>query len=156
MVHVHRNDLIDQYEAGPAEVRDAVDGITDAELDHRSEPDAWTAREVVHHLADSETNSYIRLRRLVAEDDVVIVGYDEAEWARKLHYDRPVEPSLAVLTVVRASTTQLLRTLDDADFERTGTHSDSGPYTVAGWLAIYALHAHDHADQIRRARKGQP
>ena len=151
---MNRSDLIDQYAAGPAEVRAALAGVTAAELDERPAPDAWTAREIAHHLADSETNSYLRLRRLLAEDGVVITGYDEADWARKLRYDRPIEPSLAVLDAVRAASTQLLRTLADADFERAGTHSESGAYSVADWLTIYAAHAHDHADQIRRARKG--
>lgn len=152
---MQRNELIDRYERGPAEVRGALDGITAFELDRRPAPEAWTAREVVHHLADSETNSYIRLRRLLAEDDVTIVGYDEAEWARRLAYDRPIEPSLAVLDAVRAATTQLLRTLDAAQFERAGKHTESGGYSVDDWLEIYAAHAHLHADQIRRARQGR-
>lgn len=153
---VERSELIERYEAGPAEVREALAGITPAGLDRRPAPDAWTAREIAHHLADSETNSYVRLRRLLAEDGVVIVGYDEAEWARRLAYDQPIEPSLAVLDAVRAASSQLLRTLDDDAFARTGTHSESGDYSVDTWLAIYAGHAHDHADQIRRARQGRP
>ena len=120
-----------------------------------SRAEGWTARQIVHHLADSEANSYIRLRRLLAEDDVLILGYDQDEWASRLHYDRPIEPSLAVLDAVRLASTQLLRTLDDAAFERTGKHSESGDYGVDTWLAIYADHAHDHADQIRRARQGR-
>jgi hypothetical protein len=152
---MERNQLIDRYERGPTEVLEALDGVTPFELDRRPAPEAWTAREVVHHLADSETNSYVRLRRLLAEDDVTIVGYDEAEWARRLAYHRPIEPSLAVLEAVRAATTQLLRTLDDTQFERTGKHTESGGYSVDDWLEIYADHAHIHADQIRRAREGR-
>ena len=154
MADVDRNELIDRYEDGPAEVRSALEGITADELD-RQPPEGWTARQIVHHLADSETNSYVRLRRLLAEDDVLIIGYDQDEWASRLHYDRPIEASLAVLDAVRAASTQLLRTLDDAAFERTGKHSESGEYGVDTWLAIYADHAHDHADQIRRARLGR-
>jgi hypothetical protein len=149
-----RDELIDRYEEGPGVVRKALEGITAEELDRRPAPQAWTAREVVHHLADSETNSYIRIRRLLAEDDVTIVGYDEAEWARRLAYDRPIDPSLAVLDAVRAATTQLLRTLEVGQFERTGRHSESGTYSVDDWLQIYADHAHLHADQIQRAREG--
>ena len=101
MADVDRNELIDRYEDGPAEVRSALDGITADELD-RQPAEGWTARQIVHHLADSETNSYVRLRRLLAEDDVLIIGYDQDEWASRLHYDRPIEPSLAVLDAVRA------------------------------------------------------
>ena len=148
-----RRTLIDRYRAGAADVAAAVADITDDELDDRPAGDGeWTPREVIHHLADSESMAYIRLRRLIAEDDPTIQGYDEPEWARRLHYDRPVAPSLAVVAAVRAASLQLLESLTDDDWRRTGTHSESGPYSVEGWLAIYAAHPTEHADQIRRAR----
>jgi len=150
-----RRGLLDRYGAGIEAVRAALAGITEAELDRKpAERDGWTARQVVHHLADSESMAYIRLRRLIAEDDPFIQGYDEPEWARRLHYDRPIETSVAVLAAVRAASLQLLQSLTPAEWERTGTHSESGPYSVEGWLEIYAGHSHDHADQIRRARAG--
>jgi hypothetical protein len=96
--------------------------------------------------------AYIRLRRLLAEDSPVIAGYDEPEWARRLHYDRPIASSLAVLAAVRAASLQLLESLTPDEWMRSGTHSDSGAYGIDTWLEIYAGHAHDHADQIRAAR----
>ena len=150
-----RAELIERYRAGATAVADAVAGITDAELDRRPPGDGeWTAREVIHHLADSESMAYIRLRRLIAEDDPLIQGYDEPEWARRLHYDRPIEPSLAVLAAVRSASLQLLEALTDPEWSRTGTHSESGAYSVQQWLAIYAAHPTEHAEQIRRARQG--
>ena len=149
-----RQALLDRYATGFAEVADALDGATDQELD-RHGPSGWSSRMVVHHLADSETNAYVRLRRLIAEDDPQIVGYDEEEWSRRLHYDRPIETSLEVLQAVRGASEQLLRTLTDAEWARTGTHSESGVYSVDHWLDIYAGHSPDHADQIRRARRGE-
>ena len=144
--------LIERYRAAFADFQDALAGITDEELD-RPQPDGeWTARQVAHHVADSETMSYIRLRRLIADDPVVIQGYDEPEWARRLHYDRPIEASVAVVGAVRAASLELLQVLDPAEWERTGVHSESGAYSVRRWLEIYADHTHDHADQIRRAR----
>jgi hypothetical protein len=137
-------------------VSDAVAGLTDAELDKRPAEGAWTAREVVHHLADSETTAYIRLRRLVAEDDPVILGYDQDAFARRLHYDRPLGSSLQVLAAVRTASAELLDALDPDDWRRAGTHSESGAYSVEDWLRIYAVHAHDHADQARRAARGEP
>jgi hypothetical protein len=148
-----RTALIDRYRTGTAEVEDALAGITDSELDRApSDPEAWNARQVAHHLADSEAMAYIRLRRLIAEDDPLIAGYDEPEWARRLHYDRPIGLSIAVLAAVRAASLELLERLSEADWLRAGTHSDSGPYGVGDWLRIYAAHSHDHADQIRAAR----
>jgi hypothetical protein len=148
-----RTALIDRYRTGAAEVGAALAGITDEELDKSpAEADAWTARQVVHHLADSEAMAYIRLRRLIAEDEPVIAGYDEPEWARRLHYDRPIASSVAVLAAVRAASLDLVERLTDAEWSRSGTHSDSGAYAVDDWLRIYANHSHEHADQIRRAR----
>ena len=148
-----RTALIERYRTGTAAVQDALVGITDAELDRQpGDPAEWTARAVVHHLADSEAMAYIRLRRLIAEDDPVIQGYYEPEWSRRLHYDRPIASSVAVLAAVRAASLQLLERLTDAEWERAGTHSESGAYGVERWLAIYATHPHEHADQIRTAR----
>ena len=155
MDQTERTVLIDEYRTGTADVEDAVAGITDEELDRTpADPDAWTARQVAHHLADSEAMAYIRLRRLIAEERPLIAGYDEPEWARRLHYDRPIASSIAVLAAVRAASLELLERLTEADWARAGTHGDSGPYGVDTWLGIYAAHAHDHADQIRAARAG--
>jgi hypothetical protein len=150
-----RTALIERYRTGTADVEAALTGITDEELDRQpADPDEWTARQVAHHLADSEAQAYVRLRRLIAEDDPLIVGYDEPEWARRLHYDRPIASSLAVLGAVRAASLELLERLTDEEWARTGTHSESGSYSVDEWLGIYAGHSHDHADQIRAARAG--
>jgi len=147
-----RKELIAQYQAGYGEVVKALEGATEAELDRRPAPEKWSSREIVHHLADSEMTSAIRLRRLIAEDKPVIQGYDEAEYARRLHYDRPIEASLQAFGAARACTVPFLERLTPAEWDRVGTHSESGAYSVDKWLQIYAVHAHNHADQIRRAR----
>ncbi len=149
-----RDTLLDRYRYGYQTVVEALDGITEAELDMPLGDDDWTARQVVHHLADSEMTSAIRLRRLVAEDRPEIIGYDEEEFARRLYYDRPIEPSLLAFRAARETTAAILERLTEAEWEREGTHSEQGRYTVLDWLRIYAAHAYDHADQIRRARTG--
>jgi hypothetical protein len=148
-----RAELVQQYKDGVAKVREALEGATEAELDSRPAPDKWTAREIVHHLADSEMTSAIRLRRLIAEDAPVIVGYDQEEFTRRLHYDRPIEASMRAFAAARETTGELLDRLSEAEWGRAGTHSESGHYDVLIWLDIYAKHAHGHADQIRRARQ---
>lgn len=152
---MERSDLLERYGLGAAAVMEALSGATEVELDRRPPSGEWTAREITHHLADSEAMAYIRLRRLIAEDDPVIAGYDEPEWARRLHYDRPIASSLAVLGAVRVASLALLQRLTPDEWQRTGTHSESGTYSVDGWLSIYANHSHEHADQIRRARRGE-
>jgi hypothetical protein len=144
--------LIDQYEAGYAEVAAALDGITEAELEAREGPGEWSPREIAHHLADSEMTSAIRLRLLIAQDNATLLGYDQEAFIQRLYPDRPIEPSLAAFQAARASTAPILRRLSEAEWQRAGSHSESGRYTVEDWLRIYSSHAHDHADQIRRAR----
>jgi DinB superfamily len=153
MDQIERDTLLERYRSGAAAVEAALADITDPELDRvPPEDDGWTARQIVHHLADSEAMAYTRVRRLVADAEPVIQGYDEPVWAQRLHYDRPIEPSLAVMRAVRASSLQLLESLTAEEWSRTGTHSESGAYSVEEWVRIYASHPHDHADQIRRAR----
>lgn len=148
-----RAELIERYRAGVTEVESALEGAGDFELDaEQARDDDWTPRMVVHHLADSETNSYLRVRKLLAEDGAAIQAYDEAEFARRLHYDRPIEASLAVFRAVRQATTELLDRLGPEDWTRSGTHSEEGAYSMDDWLRIYAAHAFDHAEQIRLAR----
>jgi len=147
-----RRELIGRYRDGYAEVMRALDGCTSEELDRRTAPDQWSAREIVHHLGDSEMTSAIRLRRLIAEEGPLIQGYDQEEYARRLFYDRPIEASLAAFRAARESTAEILDRLTAEQWQRHGTHSESGAYDATKWLQIYAAHAHNHADQIRRAR----
>ena len=96
--------------------------------------------------------SALRLRRLLTEADPVIHGYDEAEFARLLTSDRPIDPSIEAMRWARESTGQLLERMTEEDWRKAGTHTESGPYSVEDWLTIYAKHAHDHAAQIKRSR----
>jgi hypothetical protein len=144
--------LIEKYRQGYHVVSDALQGISERELDARPAPGKWSAREIVHHLADSEMTSAIRLRRLIVESRPLIRGYDQDEFARRLHYSRPIRASLEAFRAARETTAEILEHLTEADWAREGTHSESGRYTVERWLEIYAAHAHNHADQIRRAR----
>ncbi len=147
-----RAELLQRYREGPDELEAAVAGMTEAQLDRRPGPGEWTPREVVNHCADSETMACIRLRKLLAEEGPLIQGYDQAEWARRLHYSRrPIAPALAAVRAARATSLSILELLDEPDWKRAGTHSESGPYSVEKWLEIYAAHCHDHAQQIRRA-----
>jgi hypothetical protein len=147
-----REALIDRYDDGFRAVTAALEGMSDTELAAREAPGEWSPREIVHHLADSEMTSAIRLRLLIAQDAPTLLGYDQEAFVRNLYPDRPIAPSLAAFEAARAATTPILRRLSEEQWQRAGTHSESGPYTVEDWLRIYGGHAHDHADQIRRAR----
>jgi len=154
MTRQERKQLIDQYAEGPEEVSQSLAGFPVEQLTAHPIAGKWSAAEIVHHLSDSETISGIRLRRLIAESNPVIYGYDQDEYTRALHYnDREIAPALENFRAVRAVTTQLMRALTDAEWQRQGWHTEMGLYTAEMWLGIYAAHAHDHASQIRRLRE---
>lgn len=154
MTGQERQALVARYIDGYDEIMRALEGFPSAGLTARPIPGKWSAREIVHHLADSETLSAIRLRKLLAEDHPVIQGYDQAEFARRLRYnERDHASALEAFRIARANTAPLLESMTDADWAREGWHSESGPYTAETWLRIYAAHAHDHASQIRRLRE---
>lgn len=154
MTPEQRKALVEKYKAGYSEVVAALDGFPTEKLTARPFPGKWTAAEIVHHLADSEMNSALRIRKLLTEKHPVIQGYDQDEWARVLHsHDRPIEPSLLAFRGARESTAQLLDRMTDDDWRRHGWHSEAGAFHAELWLEWYSAHAHNHADQIRRLRE---
>ncbi len=157
MTRDDRSRLIAQYADGYTEVAASLDGFPDGGLTAHPIPGKWSASEIVHHLADSESIAAIRLRRLLAEEYPVIVGYDQDALAKRLRYeDRPIAPALELFRAARAATVPLLQSLGDDDWARTGWHTEAGVYTAELWLEIYAKHAHNHAGQIRRLREALP
>ena len=147
-----RKALIAKYKDGGRVVAEALAGSTDADLDARPAPGKWSAREITHHLADSEMIAAIRLRMLLAEDEAVIRGYDQKLYAGRLYYTRPIQASLDAFQAARRATAEILERMTEADWARPGTQSEGGRYSPEKWLEIYAPHAHAHADQIRTAR----
>jgi hypothetical protein len=148
-----RQKLVDAYKDGYRVVAEALAGAPEEELDTAPAAGKWTARQIVHHLGDSEMTSAIRLRLLIASPNPRILGYDQEEFAKKLYYeDRPIEASLDAFNAARRSTAEILDRLSEAEWLREGTHTEHGTYSVQKWLEIYATHAHAHADQILAAR----
>lgn len=154
MNQTERQKLIDRYADGYNEVIRALEEFPTDKLTAHPIPGKWSAAEIIHHLADSEMTSAIRLRRLLVEDNPAIQGYDEALFATRLDYNsRDIAPAMDAFRAARATTVQLLERMTEADWQRKGTHSESGEYGTEIWLKSYAAHAHDHADQIRRLRE---
>ncbi len=142
------------YESATAYFDGLASSVSPDQLDAHV-PGEWSARQVIHHVADSEAQSYARLRRLVAEPSgSLIQGYDEAAWAQceALGYSAlPVEHALQVFRAVRAASLDVIRRLTATDLERLGQHSESGAYSVRTWLDTYTAHPIDHAGQLQRA-----
>jgi hypothetical protein len=154
MTPEERSNLIAKYRAGYDDVMKALDGFPADSLSAHPIPGKWSAREIVHHLGDSETTAAVRLRKLLVEDNPVIEGYDQDQFAIKLRYnERDMEPALEALRAARATTSQVLNVMTEDQWKREGVHTESGPYSVEKWLTIYADHAHNHAAQIERLKQ---
>ena len=141
----------------PERLRAAVAGLTDAQLDTPYRPDGWTVRQLVHHLADSHANSYVRFKLALTEDWPTVKPYDEAAWA-ELPDSRtlPVETSLALLSALHARWVASLESMTEDDFQRGFNHPEMGRQVLARTLALYDWHSRHHTAHITslRARQG--
>jgi hypothetical protein len=140
-----------RYEEATAEFLEVASHLCDSQLDASSNG-SWSARQIIHHVADSEAQSYARLRRLIAEPGTQIQGYDEAGWGENetLGYkDLPIAQSLNVFRAVRASSLEIIKRLKPAQLDNSGTHSESGEYSIKTWLETYISHPLEHAAQIK-------
>jgi hypothetical protein len=145
----------ERCEAYAAATREFLDiaGALDESIIDMSVGDEWTPRQVLHHMADSEMQSAVRLRRLIAEaPGTLIQGYDESAWAQHpaLGYrSADWRPAVALVGAIRASSYEVLCRLDETYLDRAGVHSESGAYSLDQWLDIYTRHPHEHLAQIR-------
>lgn len=144
---------IEAIERLPQEVEEAVAGIDDAILDTPYREGGWTPRQVVHHLADSHMNAFIRMRLVVTEDHPAIKPYDQDAWAvLEDSTTLPIAPSLSILTGLHARWARFLRSLPEDAFARTAFHPEHGELTLDRLLAIYGKHGANHCQQIRDLR----
>jgi hypothetical protein len=145
-------ELAARYEASTQAFLSLAQSLSDSDLD-RKDSDGWSPRQVIHHVADSEAQSYARLRRLIAEPGSQIQGYDEGKWAENptLGYEElDVVGSIEVFAAVRKSSYLILARLSEQQLQNKGVHSESGEYSVQTWIDTYSNHPLDHADQIRK------
>jgi hypothetical protein len=154
MTASERAPLIAAYREGYASIVKTLEKITPAELDFKIAPKKWSCREIVLHLADTETISGYRLQRLLTEHAPYIAGFDQDVYAQRFQYaSRPIEPALATLKTAIDNTLQIVDTMSEADWRRTGEHAESGPYSPVEWLKGRASHVRGHAEQILRNRE---
>jgi hypothetical protein len=149
------NEFAIRYKAATDEFLNLVANLKDSDMD-KTDNEGWSPRQVIHHMADSEAQSYARLRRLLAEPGTLIQGYDEGLWAENstLGYrTSEIQAPLAVIKAVRQSSFELLTRISEAELNNSGTHSESGPYSIHNWFSSYINHPIDHANQIREQLK---
>jgi uncharacterized damage-inducible protein DinB len=141
----------------PERLRSGVADLNDSQLDTPYRDGGWTVRQVVHHVADSHMNSYVRFKLALTEDWPTIKPYDEAAWANLP--DSPgqaIEPSLTLITALHARWVVLLETMSETDYEKGFNHPERGRQNLATALALYAWHSRHHTGHITslRVRRG--
>jgi uncharacterized damage-inducible protein DinB len=145
---------IEQIAETPANLRAALEDLTQEQLDTPYRPQGWTVRQVVHHVPDSHMNSYIRFHWALTEENPTIKAYDETRWA-ELPDARtgPVEMSLTLLDALHVRWIALLRSLSEQDLKRTFQHPELGSLPLDKVLALYAWHGRHHVAHITALRK---
>ncbi|MCT2535313.1 bacillithiol transferase BstA [Aquibacillus koreensis] len=139
---------ISDIEELPRLVRDAVKHLDQNQLDTPYRIGGWTIRQVIHHLADSHMNAYVRFKLALTENNPVIKPYEEAEWAELSDYKLPIDISLTLLDALHARWTSLLHSLQPTDMDKLFTHPDSGEVSVGENIGIYAWHGRHHLAHI--------
>jgi uncharacterized damage-inducible protein DinB len=149
-----RRSAIDAIAAAPANLRSAVRGLNEEQLDTPYRPGGWTVRQVVHHVPDSHSNAYTRFKLALTEEVPTVKPYDEAAWA-KLEDTRttPIETSLAMMDALHDRWVRLLQSLGPADFARTLNHPENGVMNLDQLLALYAWHGAHHVAHITNLRR---
>lgn len=149
-----RQSLIDQIAATPAKMRAAVTGLDAEQLSTPYRPEGWTVRQVVHHVPESHMNSYIRFKLAITEDEPTIKPYFEDRWARLDDANQaPIELSLDLLDALHGRWVWFLRSLKDADFQRTFRHPELGTVSLDKNIALYAWHGRHHIAHITSLRE---
>lgn len=148
------NEWISAIEALPVELARAVDGLDDARLATPYRDGGWTVRQVVHHIADSHVNGYIRCKLAATEDGPTIKPYEEGEWAALVDArEAPIALSLQLLTPLHARWTLFLRSLNDVQFERLLVHPVTGVSSLRKVCGLYAWHGRHHTAHIVALRE---
>jgi len=149
-----RRAFIGKIEETPAQMRAAVAGLTEEQLDTPYRPEGWTVRQVVHHVPESHLNSYVRLKLAITEDEPTIKPYFEDRWA-ELDDARqaPIALSLDLMDALHGRWVWFLRSLKQSDFQRTFRHPELGVVSIDKNIALYAWHGQHHVAHITSLRR---
>lgn len=149
MTHAERKERIAAYGAAHDQLLAALDRFPSEMWQFRPAPDRWTIHEVIIHITDSEANSYVRCRRLLAEPGGAVLGYDESGWARALHYhNQSTDDALALFKWLRHNSYLLIRDAEESVWSHSVQHSQDGWITMDDWLDTYARHIPEHIAQM--------
>lgn len=149
-----KHKFIDDIAAAPANLRAAMKGLSEQQLDTPYRPDGWTVRQVAHHIPDSHLNAYVRFKLALTEEEPTIKPYAEDRWAQLADTQAtPVEVSLQMLDSLHDRWVLLLRSLRPEDWKRTFRHPELGLVSLEKNLALYAWHGRHHVAHITSLRE---
>ena len=147
-----REQQIRDLELAPRFLRQAVGGLSPAQLNTPYRDGGWTVRQVVHHVPDSHMNSYVRFKLALTETSPTIKPYEEDKWAELADSKLPIEGSLALLEHLHDRWAVLLRSLDNEAWKRSFAHPANGPMTLEMTLALYSWHSKHHIAHVTALR----
>lgn len=146
------NHWVEELTILPNKLREAVSGLSNEQLDTPYREGGWTIRQVVHHIADSHMNAYIRFKLALTEDSPVIKPYEEARWAELEDSKLSVDVSLTLIESVHLRLISLLKGLNEDELKRTFVHPESGIVSVEKNIGLYAWHGNHHLAHIIHAK----
>lgn len=157
LTSAERQDMIAKIQRLPADLEVAIKGLNERQLDTPYREGGWTVRQVVHHLADSLLNGFVRMKLILTEERPTLKPYDQNTWAETADVTQtPILSSLAILKGLHARLHTLLESLPEASFRRAADHPEIGEVTLDDLVAIHARHGDNHLAQIAdlRAERG--
>lgn len=148
---------IEEINSLPVQLSEATQDLSDEQLDTPYRPEGWTLRQVIHHVADSHINSYIRFKWTLTEDKPTIKAYEEAAWAELPEAkNAPIALSLNLLTALHQRWVMMLKNLSSKDLKRTFVHPESGEIiALDALIGMYAWHGKHHLHHILSLKERQ-
>ncbi|MBU0984560.1 MAG: DinB family protein [candidate division Zixibacteria bacterium] len=148
---MNREALIRTYADGPARLKETLESLPREMWDYKPSPTAWSVREIIIHMPDSEASGYVRCRKIIAQNGVSVDTYDQDAWASRLGYQSAdIEAALELFRLMRIATVNLIKTVAESSWANCVHHPDDGKMTLDIWLEAYAHHVTKHCEQMRR------
>lgn len=152
--HISKEEMsgwIQEIKTFPIRLKEVVDNLKDEELDYTYREGGWVIRQIVHHIADSHMNAYIRLKLALTEENPTIKPYAEEKWATLLDSTLPISVSVKMIEALHDRLAYLIECLTVEEVKRTFNHPDSGITSIQKNIGIYAWHGNHHLAHIKNA-----
>jgi uncharacterized damage-inducible protein DinB len=151
--------LIEQFESGGPKLKAAIAGLTDDDLHAHPIPGTWSIQEIVIHLQDSDAVAIDRMKRIIAEENPLVIGYDENKYVSNLFYaEQSALDAAEQVDLSRKQFARVLRRLGESAWSRTGVHNERGKMTLLEMLGLFTKHLEHHLKfaHEKRAKLGKP